>query len=452
MFSLLVRKELLDQIHSLRFTVACLICPLLVLSSIWVRAGDYERALRNYHVNQITYHNEIMEYLNLNHRGLKVDKPLNPMQIFVSGIARRLTFTTRISSEFEPRIEEGHARNPITVLFPPIDLLFFVGVVMSLLAIAFSYDAVSGEKELGTLKLLMSYSAPRDVVLLAKWLGGYLALMAPFVVSLLGGLVFLGLFEEVNPRTEEWLGLGLVALLAFFYLGAIFSLGLWLSVRTQQVSTSIIGLLVAWVLLVLILPNAAPFLAAQIEKTRSPELVAREKEEVERVQLQRWHDEGEAFSKSQEGLSDRQRLTNHNLRNGDHFLRVSHGQKQAENRYQNELGRQIRLSRWFSRLSPLASFTYAASDLAATGVGARRRFMDRLWAYRDEITGYMYGYGVEDYWYENMRGQGYPRFRYTEPGLGDRIGRIWMDVLLLALWNTVFFLAAYRAFRRYDVT
>ena len=78
--------------------------------------------------------------------------------------------------------------------------------------------------------------------------------------------------------------------------------------------------------------------------------------------------------------------------------------------------------------------------------------MDRLWAYRDEITDYMYGYGVEDYWYENMRGQGYPRFRYTEPGLGDRIGRIWMDVLLLALWNTVFFLAAYRAFRRYDVT
>ncbi len=37
MLSLLVRKELLDQIRSLRFTVACLICPLLVLSSIWLR-------------------------------------------------------------------------------------------------------------------------------------------------------------------------------------------------------------------------------------------------------------------------------------------------------------------------------------------------------------------------------------------------------------------------------
>ena len=51
-----------------------------------------------------------------------------------------------------------------------------------------------------------------------------------------------------------------------------------------------------------------------------------------------------------------------------------------------------------------------------------------------------------------MRGQGYPRFKYTEPGLGDRVSRIGLDVLLLALWNSVFFLAAYRAFRRYDVT
>ena len=452
MLSLLVHKELLDQIRSLRFVVACLICPLLVLSSVWVRAGEYERALRNYRVNQVTYHNEIMEYLNLNGRGLKVDKPLNPMQIFVSGIVRRFTFTTRISADNEPQIEEGHARNPITALFPPVDLLFFVGVVMSLLAIAFSYDAVSGEKELGTLRLLMSYSAPRDTVLLAKWLGGYLALMTPFAISLLGGVVFLGLVEEASLRSEEWISLGLVAALAFLYLGAFCSLGLWLSAWAQQVSTSIISLLVAWVVLVLIVPNAAPFLAAQIEKVPSPELVARERDEVVRVQLQRWRDESEGWERAQEGLSDRQRYTNHCLRNGDHLRRVIRGQKQTEDRYQNELGRQIRLSQWFSRLSPLASFTYAASDLAAIGVESRRRFMDRLWAYRDEINGYMNGYGVEDYWYEDMRGQGYPRFKYTEPTLGDRVGRIWVDVLLLALWNIAFFLVAYRSFRRYDVT
>ena len=38
--------------------------------------------------------------------------------------------------------------NPIVPLFPAMDIIVFAGIIMSLLAIVFGYDAVCGEKEI----------------------------------------------------------------------------------------------------------------------------------------------------------------------------------------------------------------------------------------------------------------------------------------------------------------
>ena len=46
-------------------------------------------------------------------------------------------------------------------------------LIFWLLAIVFGYDAICGEKERGTLRLMLSCSVPRDTVLLAKWIGGF---------------------------------------------------------------------------------------------------------------------------------------------------------------------------------------------------------------------------------------------------------------------------------------
>ncbi|MBT5801205.1 MAG: ABC transporter permease subunit, partial [Gemmatimonadetes bacterium] len=183
MFFLLVRKELLEQLLSLRFAMASIICLVVVLSSTWVLTKDYKEAQADYRTNIVLHKNQIEESNDLVDNGIKIDKPLNPMQIFFKGLNPELTATATVNSQSEPHFEADYEGNPVIFLFPPIDLLFFIGVVMSLLAIAFSYDAISGEKELGTLKLLMSYSVPRDLVLLAKWIGGYIALIAPFLVS-----------------------------------------------------------------------------------------------------------------------------------------------------------------------------------------------------------------------------------------------------------------------------
>ncbi len=55
---------------------------------------------------------------------------------------------------------------------------------------------------------------PRDQVLLAKWCGGYTALVLPFLLSVLSGLVIVVLFPSVELRADHYAELGGIAILA----------------------------------------------------------------------------------------------------------------------------------------------------------------------------------------------------------------------------------------------
>ena len=347
MFFLLVRKELLEHLLSLRFALACIICLVIVASSTFVLSKDYKEALSDYHTNVIMHKNEVEESQDLVWDGIKVDKPLNPMQIFFKGVDRELSATAKIKSLGDPQFEASYEGNPVVFLFPSIDLIFFIGVVMSLLAIAFSYDAVAGEKELGTLKLLMSYSVPRDLVLLAKWTGGYLALIAPLLLSLLCGLVVVVLFPTVELQADHWTELGLILLLALFYLGAVYSLGLFVSARTPLASTAITVLLVIWVLIVLVVPNIAPYLAAQIEPLRSATAVDREKFQIERDEnrkfeelMRRWEEEHPDYQNNRGAW-----WVYWDVEKRDQILRLVDLQQAVDDEFQKRMDAQIRLAK-----------------------------------------------------------------------------------------------------------
>ncbi len=450
MFFLLFRKELLEQLLSLRFAMACIICLVVVLSSTWVLTKEYKESLADYRTNIVLHKNEIEESNDLVGDGIKIDKPLNPMQIFFKGLDQELTATATINAQSEPQFEANYEGNPVGLLFPPIDLLFFIGIVMSLLAIAFSYDAVAGEKEMGTLKLLMSYSIPRDLVLLAKWIGGYLALIAPFLVAVLCGLVVLVLSPTVELRSQDWGALGLIMFCALLYLAAIYSLGIFVSTRTQLASTSITVLLMVWVLVVLVVPNTAPYLAAQLHPVRDFVLIDKEKYQIEQEEEQRFHEAWREWREKKPNSPNNVRRSTWSALRRDQYLRLSDHHDKINDQFSKQLDGQIRLGQYLSRISPLSSFAYAASDLAGTGIQDRNRFLDLLPEYRREIT----TFGYQTYIDANLNQtepniEGYPKFTFVESPLSDRIA--WVDILFLGMWNILFFMGAYLSFLRYDV-
>ena len=236
----LIRKELLDQLLSLRFAVASMICLLVFLLSSTVQTREYSEAASAYSMNKVMHRNDVLVRSDPDDlwRGITVDRPLNVMNVLVRGISSELNESVYVESE-RLTFSDEHHDNPVTPLFPHVDVAFIVGVIMSLLALAFSYDAVSGERESGVLKLVMSYSMPRDQFLLGKWIGSYLALITPFLFAFLLGLVITILFPSVEASVDHTLAIVALLLLSLLYLSAVFSLGILVTCRTRTASTSI---------------------------------------------------------------------------------------------------------------------------------------------------------------------------------------------------------------------
>ena len=119
---------------------------------------------------------------------LFVDRPPNPLSIFNQGLDKRLGNAIEITLGSVPMLwdaEKHGSDNPFLRLFSSIDLVAIFQVVLSLLALLFAYDAIAGEHEAGTLRLMMSHPVRRGQILAAKYIGAMVCLMTPLLISLL---------------------------------------------------------------------------------------------------------------------------------------------------------------------------------------------------------------------------------------------------------------------------
>jgi ABC-type transport system involved in multi-copper enzyme maturation permease subunit len=455
----LIRKELLDQLLSLRFAIACIVCLLVFLLSSIVLTREYREATSAFHMNQVMHRNAVLQLDQIYDlwQGISVDRPLNVMNILVRGVTPELTESIQVRPENQLDFPESYEQNPVAPLFPEVDFVFIVGIIMSLLALAFSYDAVSGERESGVLKVTMSYSVPRDLLLLGKWIGSYLALIAPFIVAFLIGLVITIIFPEVEASIDHTLAIIALLALALLYLSAVFSLGILVSCRTQIASTSITVLLLLWVVLILAVPNMAPYITSQFVVVPSRASVDREKAEIQQ----------EGYQKLEAMVQEEQKRTgNEEVWNDEGFRgKLEESQKEVEadlqkveDSYMARMPDQTRWSGIVARLSPLTSFHLAALDLGAAGIEQETRFVEALKKYSKSWGDYT---NQKMKVYEQSRQEGsddesvdlsdYPRFSFQHMDFEERLSQVYMDVLLLALWNLLFFMLAYLSFLRYDV-
>lgn len=458
MLALLIRKELLDHLLSLRFAMACIICPVVVLSSVFVLARDYRDASFDYRTNQLMHDDQLQETRfphQLTRNGVFVDTPLNPMKVFFSGVDDAHTSTVRINALAAPERQANLEMNPVSLLFPVMDLTFVAGIIMSLLAIAFSYDAFSGEKDLGTLKVVLSYSVPRDLLLLAKWIGGCIALLTPFLMSILLGLLVTLLFPQIDLRAPDWASLGLALLGALVYLSTIYALGLLVSARTAQPSTSITVLLLVWVVMVLVLPNLAPHAARMVVDTPTMQSVEAEKGQLMDEEQGRfnkvWMEYIQAAQENDTPMA--QMVAKYQELESAMTATVSEGRRKIDADFQRRMDEQIDLTRHLAKISPAALFAISVCDFAGTGVQEatyQRTALDRY-----ATTWGEYAYSKFDpKIYEGevqLDLEDYPRFDHERMPFNDRLASTSMDMLVLVLWNFTFLLSAWVSVTRYDV-
>jgi len=467
----LVRKELLDQMLSLRFAIACVVCLLVFLLSFGLMTKDYREAMSTYNMNKTMHRNEVLQITDPWQvgNGVKVDRPLNALSILVRGVSGDLTESVQVQQGNRLQFSKAAEQNAVAALFPDVDFVFIVGIIMSLLALAFAYDAVSGEHESGVLKLLMSYPVPRDRVILSKWLGGFLALIGPFVIAFLAGLLVALLMPDIDPGIEDTLSvLGLFAI-AFLYIAAMYSLGILVSCRTQNASTSITVLLLIWVVLILAIPNMSPYVTTQFLPIPSRESVDREKKELMAEGQRKLEKEVKAEG---ERTGEENPMQNTEFREKIMALwkTVEEDGQKLEDGYAARVQAQARWAGFIARVSPVTSFNLAAYDLAAASIEQETQFVEALKSYSTTWTEYSSKKqeAFQKYMEEQQGGGGnvnwanvqemfkvdlsdHPQFQFNYMPFSERLDLIQLDVLLLVLWNIILFMVTYLSFLRYDI-
>jgi ABC-type transport system involved in multi-copper enzyme maturation permease subunit len=480
----IIRKEMLEHLLGMRFAIACILCLLVVLTSLFVRGLDYTQSLDDYHQN-VVMDREAKEALRepweVIWRNNRINLAPNPMKIFVQGISEQNGGSVSIAGNSPPQLVVQDIENTSVPLFPFVDMVFFVGIIMSLMAIVFGYNAVSGEKENGTLRLLLSYSLPRDRLLLGKWLGGYLTLILPFLITVVAMAAIVLMQRTIDLSQTQWIRFMVFILLSLLYLAAFYSLALWISSLTRKASTSIIVLVSLWVVLVLALPNLSPYLAGvfgrseplmDINKARID--INRELWDVKRAAIVAAYDKEHGFLPGWEKNFDRY----------DPVWRPKWQQRQLamagidreiqmeglrefeklDKKNSNDIDTRIRRGKWISRLSPFSCLAFSAVELAGEGIEEQRRVFQQVNAFHKLYLNY--GYDEEEkrvrYFIsiskEKRRGDPwptmrspYPQFNYQPAPVGAYVRPVLLDAALLACFGILFFFLAFTAFVRYDV-
>ncbi len=449
----LMVKEILANLLSSRLSFAFLVLVPLVVISVYMLCDDYEQRKMDYDA-KVSLHKQAAATDRI-----RVDRPPSQLMALVGGATVTTGNTVHLSYYDAPRVKGGFDHTPIFYIFPRTDYVFVVGIVMSLLALLFSYDAISGERESGTLRLVLANAVPRDVVLFSKWLGGYLSALFPCTTALLLGILVFALHPAVELVRIDWWVLAFLLLAAWVYIAIFFSLGVFISAISSTTGSAAIRCLFIWLLFVIIIPNAAPHIARRFAPTPSAQEMERKYDRIVA---------DTAESRYRDHAAAAERLGNTEPVERDEYIRIltrirnkireiehSHLTRQRDalrqiaNTYDNRLQRQMRLTRILSSCSPYAVLTDVAMALTNTGGESQVTFLRMARQYEDTYFNEQYGKGQLIDRFGPVSDP--PLFGLTVPNLGERVRESLPGMGLLMVFGVFCFMAGYFLFLRRPV-
>ena len=145
----------------------------------------------------------------------------------------------------------------------------FIGILGPLLGIAFGFDAINGERSLGTLPRLVAQPIHRDEIINGKFVAGIgaIALGLGCLIAMVGGYGALRL--GVGPTWSDVIRLIAYFAVAVVYISLWLALSILLSVTCRRAATAALAALAVWLVLTLFAGLIAGIVADSFHKVDS---------------------------------------------------------------------------------------------------------------------------------------------------------------------------------------
>jgi ABC-type transport system involved in multi-copper enzyme maturation permease subunit len=467
----IIKKEILETITSAKFVFTFLLCSILILLSVYTGITNYSADQKEY-ATAVALNKKNMEsqpnFLTLGSLGTKINKPPQVLSAVASGVSEAVGRVAKVNSSSDPSlVDSKYESNPVYSVFGALDLTFIVKIVLSLFAILFTYNAIAGEKEMGTLKLTLSNRVPRNRLILGKGIGGLISLLIPLVIPMIIGLIILLIYPHINLSGQDWVRLIFMFLLFLLYLSVFFSLGLFVSARTHKSSTSFLILLFIWVVFVTIIPKVSVMAAAQIKPIPSVHEITAKKDaflqqilvEEQRASMNYIKENMKKTGQTDQEIFEQFKKWAENNRK-EYAAKIDSYNASLERDYQVKKQAQEQLAIILSRISPASALMSGAMSLARTGPEEHARFLASVRIYKPTFAEWINTKLYRSINYNaTQTGEigskptldDMPQHKFEPESLANSLGRILPDFGLMLFLIVFFFVGAYISFIKYDV-
>ncbi len=467
MFKTIFYKEILENLTSHKFLVVLALCLIIIPLGTYVNTRDYQYRLDSYQESLRQYEDSRKVLKDFIDKGEPEGfRPPSPMSFLSSGLEIIMPNVAQTPRTGRPglvdrKLDKMNLNNdqPLDNLYEfyhgPLDLVFIISVIMTFFCIIFTYGAIAGEKEQGTLKYILCNSVPRHCIILAKMCSNFLALIIPFLIAmLLSLLLFQGKHFTLfgSNETSPYILLGV--LFSLLLVSVFFNLGMLISSLNKQAASSIIILLFCWILLYGIIPRLSVVASKIVYPIKSQQLINFEKNQIRlnnekdvEMEINRLINTGQNSSISQQAIRD------------EYWAKLESQIQNIDRDIEKKRNTQLRLTTNLARLSPVGCFVRPMSEISHTGWLRYLQFQEEATRFRQILNKQFYSkFEV----FEEKGGGGYsnfkgddsapaPRFTTSQISFGDIMRNVLPDLVLLVIYNLILFSAAFVGFLKYDV-
>lgn len=395
MIKQIILKELLAHLKGYRFVI--------VFLSFFILMGF------NHAVMYQNYKDKLSDYNLKFPFGKPIEKKAEPLSIYVTGVNDLID---RVFTLDDMNLIDLHLVN-IDIFrqyFPLIDFNYLTRVILSILAMVVGFDAVCGEKQQGTLKLLLSNSVPRKIIVWGKLLGGLITIIIPFLFTLVFYYVILVLQPDIHFSTSDNLRLLFMILMSILYLSIFLIISIAVSASSETGKVSIIKNFIIWLAVIFIIPNLFSLLA----KNRANLPDGRQISDTYLID----------YFENQKHLPDSVAREKAYFNYSSNVLE-----------YRNKLKKQIDAIEWSSYIIPSNAYNLAVTSLGNCGLENEGHLRMAILRYNSERL------------YKKTNSD----FEYISLGLGSGINASLKYFLSMILFAAVMLIIMVNRFNKYDI-
>ena len=457
----IAKRELYDNLNSLRFALATFLLLALMLTNAVVHLREHPERIQEYRTSVTDYWNALTSRTNLYELAQKgpgfLYKQPSPLRFCAEGGEAFLSGRVDAGVVYW---EWGDLKGFWSVAYPSstpnltnvrpdvtkIDWGFIVGYVLSLIALLFTFDSISGERERGTLRLILANPMPRHIVLVGKFLGALMSIFVPFTLAVLINLFVISVSGNVQLDAEAWRRLSIIFIVAVLYVGLFVALGLLVSARVRGSAVSLVILLLTWVTFVVFIPSTLASIASGFSP--APMTVG---EFWERKNQLHGKLEDEYIARGDKPSSKSEFVT-----------KDAGGRERLSQEHLTQQIAQVESARGATRISPAALVQHLLESFAGTGFNRHLQFLENAQRYARQYREFVIDTDRADPDSPHIIGvregmsrkpvspESIPRFEDTL-SLSRDFNAATIDLLLLVLVIVVLMSGAYLAFVRVQV-